>query len=65
MVAPYLAVTPGNTVTPYTMGKIFGMPLKPMVLGHLQSLAILVDALLATSFIYIVMHDELAAGAFE
>ena len=65
MVASYLAVTPENTVTPYTMGKIFGMPLEPMVLGHLQSLAILVDALLATSFVYIVMHDELATGAFE
>jgi len=47
------------------MGKIFGMPLKPMVLSHLQSLAILVDVLLATSFVYIVMHDELATGAFK
>jgi len=65
MVAPHLAVAPGNTVTPYAMGKIFGMPLEPMVLGHLQSLAILVDTLLATSFIHIVMHDELAAGAFK
>ncbi len=65
MVAPHLAVTPGNTVTPYAMGKIFGMPLKPIVLSYLQSLAILVDALSAAPFIHIVMHDELAAGAFE
>jgi len=47
------------------MGKIFGMPLKLMVLSYLQSLAILVDTLLATSFIHIVMHNELAAGAFK
>ncbi len=65
MVAPYLAVTPENTVTSYTMGKIFGMSLKLMVLSHLQSLAILVNALLIISFVHIVMHDELAAGAFE
>jgi len=65
MVASHSAVTPGNTVTSYAMGKIFGMSLKPMVLSHLQSLAILVDALLAAPFVYIVMHDELAAGAFE
>jgi hypothetical protein len=65
MVAPHLAVTPGNTVTPYVMGKIFDMPLKPIVLSYLQSLAILVDTLSATSFIHIVMHDELATGAFE
>jgi len=36
-----------------------------MVLGHLQSLAILVDALSAAPFVHIVMHDGLAAGAFE
>ncbi len=65
MVAPYLAVTPENTVTSYAMRKIFGMPLKLMVLSYLQSLAILVDALSAISFIHIVMHDELAAGAFK
>jgi len=47
------------------MGKIFDMPLKPIVLSHLQSLAVLVDALLATPFVHIVMHDELAAGAFK
>jgi hypothetical protein len=47
------------------MGKIFGMPLEPMVLGHLQSLAVLVDALSAAPFVHIVMHDGLAAGAFE
>ncbi len=52
-------------MTSYAMGKIFGMPLKLMILSYLQSLAILVDTLLATSFIYIVMHDGLAAGAFE
>ncbi len=50
-------------MTPYTMGKIFDTPLKLMVLGHLQSLAILVDALLATLFVYIVMHDELVINA--
>jgi len=65
MVASYLTVAPGNTVTPYAMGKIFGMPLKPIVLSYLQSLAILVNTLLAASFIHIVMHDELATGAFE
>ena len=65
MVTPYLAVTPGNTVTSYVMRKIFNMSLKPMVLGYLQSLAILVNALLIISFVHIVMHDELAAGAFE
>jgi len=65
MVAPCPAVAPENTVTPYAMRKIFGMPLKPMVLGHLQSLAVLVDALLAALFIHIVMHDELAADAFK
>ncbi len=65
MVTPHLAVTPENTVTSYVMGKIFGMPLKPMVLSYLQSLAILVDTLSATFFIHIVMHDELATGAFE
>jgi len=63
MVTPHLAVTPGNTVTPDAMGKIFGMPLKPMVLSHLQFLVILADTLLATLFIYIVMHDELVKHA--
>ncbi len=52
-------------MTPDAMGKIFGMPLKLMILGHLQSLAILVDTLSATLFIHIVMHDELATDAFE
>jgi len=47
------------------MGKIFGMPLKLIILSHLQSLAILVNTLLAASFIHIVMYDELATGAFE
>ncbi len=65
MVTPHLAVTSGNTVTSYAMRKIFGMPLKPMVLGYLQSLAILVNTLLATSFIHIVMYDELVTGAFK
>ncbi len=65
MITSYLAVTPGNTVTSYAMGKIFGMPLKLMILSHLQFLAILVDTLLAASFIHIVMHNELVTGAFE
>jgi len=65
VVASHLTVAPGNTVISYVMRKIFGMSLKLMVLSYLQSLAILVNALLATSFIHIVMHDELAAGAFE
>jgi len=65
VVAPHLAVTPGNTVTPYAMRKIFDMSLKSMVLSYLQSLVILVNALSATSFIHIVMHDGLATGAFE
>jgi len=65
MVAPCLTVTSGNTVTSYVMGKIFGMSLKLMILSHLQFLVILVDVLLAALFVYIVMHNELAAGAFE
>jgi len=65
MVTPHLAVAPENTVTPYVMGKIFGMPLKLIVLSHLQFLAILVNTLLTAFFIHIVMHDELAAGAFK
>jgi len=63
MVTPHLAVTPENTVTSNTMRKIFGMSLKPMVLSHLQFLVILADTLLATLFIYIVMHDELVKHA--
>jgi len=63
MVTPYLAVTPGNTVTPNAMGKIFGMPLKLMVLSHLQFLVILADALLAALFVHIVMHDGLVKHA--
>jgi len=63
MITPYLAVTPGNTMTPDAMGKIFGMPLKLMVLGHLQFLVILADTLLATLFVYIVMHNELVKHA--
>jgi len=65
MVAPYLTVTPENTVTSYAMRKIFDMSLKLMVLSHLQSLVILVNTLLVTSFIHIVMHNELATGAFK
>jgi len=65
MVASHLAVTPGNTVTSYAIGKIFGMPLKLIVLGHLQFLVILVNTLLATPFIHIVMHNGLATGAFK
>ena len=65
MVTSYLAVAPENTVTSYTMGKIFSMPLKLMILSYLQFLTILVNTLLATSFIHIVMYNELAAGAFE
>ncbi len=63
MVAPHLAVAPGNTVTPDAMGKIFGMPLEPMVLGHLQFLVVLADALLAALFVHIVMHDGLVKHA--
>jgi len=65
VVASHLAVASENTVTSYVMRKIFGMSLKLIVLSHLQFLAILVDALLAASFVYIVMHNELAIGAFK
>ena len=63
MVTPHLAVTPGNTVTPDAMRKIFGMPLEPMVLSYLQFLVILADTLLAILFVHIVMHDELVKHA--
>ncbi len=65
MVAPCLTVTSENTVTSYVMGKIFDMSLKLMILSHLQFLVILVNVLLTALFVYIVMHNELAAGAFE